>query len=204
MAITVMGANEGTMQRQLPPAENLPARCVQIVDLGTQEEEWSGEKSLKRKIRLTWELPTVEFTGQEGDTWNPIISKEYTASLHEKATLRKHLESWRGKPFNSTELEGFDVGKLLDKTCMVQVGHKQKATGGEYAVIANISKLPKGMDCPDRVRDLMEYSADEGDTDTYRGFPDWLKERIAASPEFAKGKKKGTNTDHEPSEAVPF
>ena len=205
--ITLDRPAEG-IERQLPPAENLPARCVQILDLGTQEEEWEGVKSLKRKLRISWELPTVEFTTQDGNTYNPLISREYTASLHEKSSLRPVLESWRGRPFTSTELENFEITKLLDAPCLLQVGHKEKKTGGQTAVVANIAKLPKGMECPQRIRPLTEYSAGEGDTEVYRMFPEWLQARIADSQEFKGSKKNGaplsTGPDHEPDEDFPF
>jgi len=205
--ITLEAPTEG-QERQLPPADNLPARCVQIIDLGTQESEWEGVKSSKRKLRLTWELPTVEFTGQEGDTYHPVVSREYTASLHEKSILRPMLEAWRGRPFSSDELENFEITKLLDATCLIQVTHKEKKTGGQYAAIANISKLPKGMECPDRVRPLVEYSASEGGTETYQELPPWLQEKIFAAPEFHEAKKNGapqsTNKDHRHAGVAPF
>jgi hypothetical protein len=197
------------MERQLPPADNLPARCVQIIDCGTQEEEWEGVKSSKRKLRVTWELPTVEFTSQDGETYNPIISREYTASLHEKSILRPMLEAWRGRAFSSDELDDFEITKLLNATCLIQVAHKEKRTGGQCAVIANVSKLPKGMKCPERQRALSEYSASEGDSELYRTLPDWLKDKIALSPEWQEVVKKNgapqsTRADHVPDDEVPF
>ncbi|MHA1379626.1 MAG: hypothetical protein ACTSRG_14730 [Candidatus Helarchaeota archaeon] len=44
-------------------------------------------------------------------------------SLHAKATMRKFLESWRGKKFTKEELEGFDLQKILGKPCQLQIIH---------------------------------------------------------------------------------
>ena len=55
MSLT-LAAPQQENDRYLAPADNHPARCVEVIDLGTQEEEWEGEKSSKHKIRITWEL----------------------------------------------------------------------------------------------------------------------------------------------------
>jgi len=43
-----------------------------------------------------------------------MISKRYTMSLGEQSTLRKDLESWRGKKFTPEELQGFDLNACID------------------------------------------------------------------------------------------
>jgi hypothetical protein len=72
------------------------------------------------------------------------ISKRYTLSLNEKASLRKDLQSWRGRPFTSAELAGFDVSKLIGANCLLSVLHQDRA-GATYANISSISALPKSM-----------------------------------------------------------
>ncbi len=97
-----------------PPAGTHVARCVQVIDVGTQH--WTsaqyGPKS-GRKIRLTWELSNETKVFDETKGEQPIfVSAEYTASLNEKSNLRKVLTSWRGKPFSDEELQGFDPRKI--------------------------------------------------------------------------------------------
>jgi hypothetical protein len=72
------------------------------------------------------------------------ISKRYTLSLNEKASLRKDLQSWRGRPFTPAELAGFDVSKLIGANCLLSVLHQDRA-GATYANISSISALPKSM-----------------------------------------------------------
>ena len=68
------------------------ARCVKVIDLGTQKQEYGGEISWKRQILVIWELP------EELNNDQPMtISKFYTLSLHEKANLGMDLTSWRGR-----------------------------------------------------------------------------------------------------------
>lgn len=184
--IKINAPQEGQSDRYLAPAENLPARCIQVIDCGTQEEEYQGEKSQKRKIRLTWELVTEKLTNLEGQEFRPLISQEYTASLDPKANLRKVLEGWRGQPFKDTELTDFDLAKLLGSACMLQIIHKVSARGNTYAKINNISKVPQGLNVAAADRPTLEYSVGEGDTDTYRSMPEWLREYISGAPEFSK------------------
>ena len=40
------------------------------------------------------------------------VARVYTLCLHERAALRKDLESWRGRKFTEQELDGFDLEKL--------------------------------------------------------------------------------------------
>ena len=172
--------------RYLAPADNHPARCVEVIDLGTQEEEWDGEKSNKHKIRITWELVNEEL----GADLHPVISNEYTASLDERATLRAHLEGWRGNAFTEADLQDFELEKLLGTACMVQVIHKISARGNEYAKVSSVGKVPKGLKVPEATRNLVKYSTDDGENVVFQSFPHWLQDQIADSPEYAEAKKK--------------
>lgn len=184
--IKIDAPQAGENQRYLAPAENLPARCIQVIDCGTQEEDYQGEKSEKRKIRLTWELVTETLTNGEGEEFRPLISNEYTASLDPKANLRKALEGWRGQPFKDTDLKDLDLAKLLGTACMLQIIHKVSSRGNTYAKINNISKVPQGLNVAQANRPTLEYSVSSGDTDIFRSLPEWLQDYISAAPEFAK------------------
>jgi hypothetical protein len=74
-----------------------------------------------------------------------MLSKSYTLSLHEKASLRKDLESWRGKAFTEAELTGFDLEKLITVNCLLNVAAYKKKNGSEGRKIASISPMMKGM-----------------------------------------------------------
>jgi hypothetical protein len=57
---------------------------------------------------ITWELPTeLEVFHEEKGEEPYVVSKTYTLSMHEKATLRRDLESWRGQGFTEKEAEAF-------------------------------------------------------------------------------------------------
>ena len=102
------------------PAGNHIAVCFSVVDMGMQEVNFQGVISMKRKVRISWEIPGElmkegEFAGKPFS-----ISKNYTLSFHEKAVLYKDLISWRGRPFSAEELSGFDLFSILGAPCMVK------------------------------------------------------------------------------------
>lgn len=165
---------------------NHPARCIRIIDVGTQEGEYAGKPTYRRQIVLMWELPN-ELVEVKGEQKPAIVSKWYTASLSEKAKIRADLESWRGRPFTQEELMGFEVKNVLDKCCLVNVVHSEKGKAKVTAVTA----LPKDgtgqpMSMPPRGGDLVYFSLerDEFKADVFDSLSDYWKEKITGSPEY--------------------
>ena len=93
------------------------ARCVRVIDLGTQRNDYQGQISWKRQVMLIWEVPSE--TDNKGEPLT--ISKFYTLSLNEKANLANDLVSWRGRPFTETEKKAFDISKVAGKPCSINV-----------------------------------------------------------------------------------
>lgn len=141
-------------KRELCPAGTHLARCVQVIDLGTQHntkfDNWSA------KVLIGFELPNAlrKYTPENGDTkeepW--LTWQEYSLSLGEKANLRKHLEAWRGRPFTKPELVCFDLKNILDQPAMINVTHRTSAAGNDYSVISSVVQVPQGTAIPDPSR----------------------------------------------------
>ena len=93
------------------------ARCVRVIDLGTQQNDYQGQISWKRQVMLIWEVPSE--TDNKGEPLT--ISKFYTLSLNEKTNLANDLVSWRGRPFTETEKKAFDISKVAGKPCSINV-----------------------------------------------------------------------------------
>ena len=124
------------------PAGTHAAVCVDVVDLGMVLSEFNGKKREQHKIKIVWQIE------EERDDGKPfLVHRRYTNSLHEKATLRRDLESWRGKPFNEEELAGFDLENLISAGALLNLIHQQRE-GSTYANVASIMKLMKGMSAP--------------------------------------------------------
>lgn len=154
------------------------ATCISIIDLGDQ---WSEQyKKNSHKVMLTWEIPDemVEINGEEAPRF---ISKEYTLSLAEKATLRNHLEAWRGKKFNSQELMGFDLRNVLGKSCQLQILH----TDNGYANISSVMSIPKGMATPEIHAKLTYFDlTDPNCLNLMDDLPGWVQDKVKKSPDY--------------------
>lgn len=205
----IIVSSEGSKSFQKIEPGNYIARCVSMVLMGTFDEEFQGVKKKCTKIRLSWETPTelAIFDKEKGE--QPfLVSKDFTLSLHEKSSLRKFLESWRGKGFTEEEVKRFDMSKLLTAACMLNVIHKATQKGNTYADIASISAMPKGMICPQQINPTVIFSVIEPDMTVFESFPDWLKERIQQSDEWkARTTPNAVETPSEyemPNDDLPF
>ncbi len=113
------------------------AVCVDVVDLGEVDGKWGK----KPKVRIVWQLAARMSDGKPY-----LAQKMYTNSLHEKATLRKDLESWRGRRFSDDELNQFDLEKLITVNCQLQVIHDTSDDGTVWANVQAV--LPVSTDVP--------------------------------------------------------
>lgn len=156
------------------------ARCVKVIDIGTQKGEYQGQATMKRQCIIGWELPTelMETGDYAGKPFT--VSKFYTASLSEKANLRKDLANWRGRDFTEQELAGFDSKNIIGKPCMVSIIHNEKAK----ARVAGVMAIPKGLTVPEQVNDSVFFSLDEFDQAVFDSLSDGYKKLIMASPEY--------------------
>jgi len=185
------------------------ARCTQMIQIGTLSEEIQGEVKKLHKVRLGFEFPTEKKVFKEENGEQPyFLSKEYTLSFHEKATLRQHLETWRGKKFTDEEAARFDITKLLGVPCTINVVHKVgKANGKTYAEIGSISPLMKGTVCPDAINPVQVLSYDDWNQELFESLPEFLRKKIESTPEFqALGKPttKAEPKSEEDGEEPPF
>jgi hypothetical protein len=176
MPINYKARSEGGTFTALPSGTYL-AVCDIVAELGIQPG--SGlYPSPKAQIYLRFEVPDerVAFTKDGKDLEGPaVIGKPYTASMNEKANLRKDLESWRGKAFTDEEAESFDIASVLGKGCMLSVTEAQR-NGKTYTNITGIGKLVKGATCPKAENGPFLYSSDT--TDSYHSLPKWLRDKI--------------------------
>src|SRR5574340_1136136 len=167
------------------PAGTYAARCYSMIHIGTVVDDYMGESKELNKVRITWELPTEKKVFKEENGEQPYsVSKEFTLSMHEKANLRKFLESWRGKGFTEEEAKSFDVTKLLGKSCLISIIHKTSKQGSQYAVISSCSTLPKGMTCPDQINPSFEFSWENFDQEKFDNLHDWLKDKMKNSNQY--------------------
>lgn len=178
------------------PAGTHIARCIRVIDLGTHENNYFGKISMKHELFVMWEIPhemktyTVKDkqTGNEREVTEPFtVSKFWTASLAETSNTRKDLVSWRGRDFTEEELRGFDIKTILGVPCMLNVIHKQKEGSTKVnARVSNVNQMPKGLECPPAVHELVYFSLhpDRYDEATLNKLSDGLQGKIKTSEEY--------------------
>jgi len=133
---------KGTKEFERPSTGSQVGICINIFDLGLQKTTFKGEDTgLKHQVVIRWELAQKMTEGNyAGQRF--LITKKYTVSLHEKATLRKDLESWLGIAFTDSQiLEGFDLDTLLGKSCLLGVAKTE--TGN--VKVSTLMALPQGV-----------------------------------------------------------
>lgn len=121
------------------PAGTWAAVCVDVVDLGMIQ---GFQGKVQHKINIVWQ---IEETKPDGKPFQ--VQKRYTPSLHEKASLRKDLESWRGRAFNDEELDGWELENVIGVGCLLCIVQQAK-NDTVYANIQSLMKLPKSMSAP--------------------------------------------------------
>jgi hypothetical protein len=175
-----------------PPAGAFPAICYRFIDLGTQTTNFSGETKHQRKVMLSWELADDLERMEDGRPWT--ISQRYTWSMHEKATLRKTLESWRGAAFEEKDFGagGFDTRKLLGTPCMLSLVQVDKE-GKRFTNISAVTKLPRGMGVAPLVNEKTYFSLDDFDPGVFATLSEGLQAIIRSSPEYQALNKPKSN-----------
>jgi len=182
--------------KQVPQGTHL-AICNMVVDLGLQDSNYG----VKHQLYIRWELPQerLEYEKDGVKHEGPMsIGCFYTASLSEKANLRRDLEGWRGRAFTPEELKGFDVFNVLGVPCQVTVTHNDKGK----ARVVSVSGWPKGIEKPKAENPLVKFSDDEGNLDD---LPEWLKEMVLGQ---VKKDDSGVDEKHPPpadfDDTIPF
>ena len=161
------------------PAGTHVARCIKLTDLGTQTSEYQGQVNIRNQVLVSWELPnkTLEVDGIEKPF---IVSKFYTNSLNEKATLRHDLESWRSKSFTNEELAKFDLMNILKKPCMLSIIPKD----GGGTKVATVSAMPDGIQCPPQFNQEETFWLDEFSQEVFDNLSEGIQNIIKKSPEY--------------------
>jgi hypothetical protein len=204
MSLTVNAGNGGGGDFEQCPAGSFAARCYQIIDLGHQTFEWQGTAKVAPKVRITWELNEMMADGRPFS-----ISKEYTASIGDKANLRKDLESWRGRAFSAEELRNFSLENVLGAPCLLGVVHRPSKDGSKvYANVGSVMALPKGMTAPELVNPAIKFDIGTFDHTVFESLSNYVQKKIMMSKELEEnGIPQATSSQDEPvieSDEVPF
>lgn len=176
--MTTIVATTGTNEYPKVPTGVHNARCVRVIDLGTQRSDYGGNITFKRQVLIIWEVPD-----QMSNDQPMTISKFYTLSLHEKANLGMDLVSWRGRPFTEQEKEGFDITKLIGVPCQINVMHND--SGKEK--VSSVMPLGKDTQIHEQYHESISFSIDDfqkGQREQFNKLSEGIRKMILRSKEL--------------------
>ena len=163
------------------PAGNYVAICNAVVDLGMQPGRGMYPDP-KHEVYVRFELPTepIKYTKDGVEITGPMsIGRTFTASMSEKANLRKFIEGWFSKKFPTNDAAAdFDLALILGKKCLVNITHTEK---GEktYANINAATPIPKGMTADYQQHNpSLFYDLQDPDQGTFNKLPEWLQKKL--------------------------
>lgn len=170
-----------------PPCGSHLARCYALIDLGTHVQTWQGHEKKVRQVRISFELPYCRMQGEN----NPelagkpfVVHRTYTQSLHKKATLRQHLEGWRGKRFSSEELEEFEPENLVGQPCRILLVENDNG----YINIDSLAPVSKEEReaMPKLETDWIYFDLDKFDEEEWGKLTERTQKKIMGTPEWRK------------------
>jgi len=176
--MTTIVATTGTNEYPKVPTGVHNARCVRVIDLGTQRNDYGGNITFKRQVLIIWEIPD-----QMSNDQPMTISKFYTLSLHEKSNLGMDLTSWRGRPFTEQEKEGFDITKLIGVPCQINVMHND--SGKEK--VSSVMPLGKDTNIHEQYHESISFSIDDfqkGQREQFNKLSEGIRKMILRSKEL--------------------
>ena len=176
--MTTIVATQGTNEFPKVPTGVHNARCVRVIDLGTQRNDYVGNITYKRQVLIIWEVPD-----QMANDVPMTISKFYTLSLHEKSNLGMDLVSWRGRPFTEQEKQGFDITKLIGVPCQINVMHNDN--GKEK--VSSVMPLGKDTKIHEQHHESISFSIDDfqkGQREQFNKLSEGIRKMILRSKEL--------------------
>jgi len=188
--MSLIAKTEGSTFTPCPPGMHL-ARCYRIIDLGTQDQTYMGTTKQVHRMLMQFEVHGEDNEGIPTNTsrGEPMtISKNYTVSLAEMASLRKDLQTWRGKDFTPEELRGFELKNVLGQWAMLSITESEN-NGKVYSNISNINPVPasiKKLGLPQGFNEVKLFSIDDPDMDLFESLSENLKNKIRQSPEWER------------------
>lgn len=133
------------------------ARCIRIVDVGTQTVTWNKEEKLVRKCMFTWE------TDELMDSGKPFcVQKEYTALVSDRSNLGQDISKWLNKPIADIEAEEeFELFDMLGKTCLITIQNKKGKNGKIYSNVEAVIAKPEAYPDPPEENDYFQFFIDD-------------------------------------------
>lgn len=170
-------------------ADNYPARLVQVIDLGVQNQRpYQGqEKPPVHEIMLTYELVTEFMLDDEGkpDEARPRWISERMPLYNLSADKAKSTKRYTALD-PKMEAEG-DWSQMIGKSCLVAVVNREK-DGRVYNNVGAVSPPVKGMAIAELVNEGKVFDQDTATSEEFFNLPDWIQGIIREGLDFPGSK----------------
>ena len=172
-------STEDSGEKILPKTGLTQCVLTGIIDMGSQEYEYKGEKKKARKVELQFTLPQLTHTWEEEEGPQPfVLYRDVTMSMHKKSILRSIIQGILGK-----ELDGpFDLESIAGMNSMVNIVHVER-NGTHYANMDSFSPLMDGIEEAKYVCNIL-HLGEKFDQELFLSLPEWKQAIIKDAPEF--------------------
>ncbi len=177
-----MKAKASTSQFESAPPGTYEARLIKIVDLGTQTEEYNGEKqSPMPKVYLQWELLGDHAKMEDGRPF--VQGKRYNFFMSSGCKLRKDIEAGLNIRFSSQEeADDFPFESLLGKPFTLAL----VLNSNNNIKIASVSGVSQTIisQLPEQVNENFFFDIDDFKQEKFESLNNYWQEMIKESPEY--------------------
>lgn len=187
---------KGKLQSPLLDTDNYPARLVQVLELGMQQNYFDPEK-INHEVMLTYELdgefcldeagePVTDKPRWIGETINMIdlpddmeLNDIYNDQFRGKAKMVT-----RARAFDPKGTMEFDFTEMLGGACAVTVIQKKKKDGTLKNEVGNVTAPMRGMQVAELINPVKLFTLDDPDMEVFKSIPEWIQEKIKGNLEF--------------------
>lgn len=186
-ASKVKTGNKDRVEQEPLDQGNYPARLVQILDLGIQEQRpYKGEaKAPCHEIMLTYEFLDEFCKDKDGEDLEdkPRWLSETIPFRSLQADLAKSTKRYRA--LDPEEVHGGDFTELGGTPCNITIVNNE-SNGKVYNNVGNVSTMrPKdAQKAPELVNPVKVFVLDEPDMEVFLSLPQWLQDKIKGNLEF--------------------
>ena len=170
--------------------------CTRIIDTGTVFNPAKNKDD--HKLMIGFESSELMTKGESAG--KPfMVFGNFNFTMFQNSHLCKFIEAWKGKTFaTQDEADVFDLSTLLGQPAFANIVHN-----GDFVNIQSIMPIPKGMNSPKPVGDLLIFDMATQDKTVFGKLSEKMQERLKKAKEFGAVFSDEPPVGH-PASGAPF
>jgi hypothetical protein len=180
-----MKAKKSATKKVYPEPGVDVGRLVHIIDLGSQIDRYSGDEG-RPKVEFVWELPNQLHTFNEDKGPQPlIVTRKYGNTLGRGSGMKEAIESMLGHKID----KDFELDTLVGELCLINITLEPVEGDPDLKNVQIQSLSPLTKDLAKKkyptYNEQFVFDLDNFDQDIFDSLPEWKRDQIAKSPEYA-------------------